>query len=285
MTAPGGYKRMVIGLPQSIADQAVVDVAAELAEFLNIELLATFVADAHLQALAGFPAARELRILERGWQAIDLEQIARDLDRAASAARRRFAEAVRSRTIKTSFDVIAGADAMASLIRAGDIVAIIEPSHPGEQITRQFTGVVDAALAAASAVLVLPRRIARTAGPVMAVAAGPEDTSIHVALELAAALKEDLVVVTSAAVAPEIVARARALAVHLDEVTAHGPPTDVLATAPSPFAVKERLRVINRELLPDDAAQVFSMLHGVPLLVVEPQRIDLASDQEPGEIH
>lgn len=288
MTSPaGGFKRMVVGLPQSMANQAAVDVAADLAEFLNIELLATFVADTSLHALAGFPIARELRILDQGWRAIDLAQITRDIEHAASAARRRFAEAVRNRAIKTSFNVIAGAEAMASLIRADDIVAIIEPSHPGEQITRQFTGLLDAALAAAGAVLIVPRRIARTAGPVMAIAAGPEGGSIRAALEIAIALKEDLVVVTGrgTALAAKVVTLARECGVHVEQVAAGGLTTDTSMSAPFSSRVKERLRVVPRGQVPDDAARLFTMLQGVPLLVVEPDRPGLAPEQESRETH
>ncbi|MGD0025915.1 MAG: hypothetical protein ABSC37_15075, partial [Xanthobacteraceae bacterium] len=107
------FERMVVGLPQGMGNQPAVEAAAGLAEFLHIELLATFVADATLCALAELPG-RELRSLDQGWQAIDVAQITRDIDHATAGARRRFAESVKSRTIKTSFDVIAGAQVMAS---------------------------------------------------------------------------------------------------------------------------------------------------------------------------
>ena len=160
-----GFRRMVLGLPQGSVNRAAVDAAADLAEFLNIELLATYVADPTLPALAGLSGARELRTLGQGWQPIDRAQITCDIDRAVSVARRRFAESVSSRSIKTSFDVLTGAEAIASLIRFDDIVAVLEPAHPGETITRQFTGLLEAAFEMAAPVLVVPRRIARTTGP------------------------------------------------------------------------------------------------------------------------
>ncbi|HXW40396.1 MAG TPA: hypothetical protein VEK75_04285 [Xanthobacteraceae bacterium] len=272
---PGGFKRVVVGLLQSMANQAAVSAAADFAEFLNVELLATFIADASLHALAGLPAARELRILERGWQAIDPAQISRDIDRAEGFARRCFAEAVAARTIKTSFDIVAGVQAMASRIRADDIVAVVEPAHPGERITRQFTGLLDAALESAAAVVILPRRIARTAGPVIAIAAGPDDGSIGVGLGLAAALREDLIVVTRLGVLlpSDIVAEANALGVRLDKVVADQPFADGSAGRTFASTGKARLRVIARDRIPGDAAQVFTTLHGIPLLVIEPARI------------
>ena len=273
---PAGFRRVVVGLPQSIANPAAVSAAMDFAEFLNLELLAAFIADTSLDALAGFPAARELRILEREWQAIDPEEIARDIERAAGFARSRFAEAAASRTIKTSFDVVTGAQAMAARIRADDIVVVIEPSHPGERITRQFTGLLDAALDTAAAVLIMPRRIARASGPVMAIAAAADDATIRVALELAAALREDLIVLTRLGVfiPAALLAAANALGVHLEQAVTGQLFTDESAWLSSPSRGKERLRVVARSRIPhDDVARLFSTLQGVPLLVIEPDRI------------
>ena len=287
MSSPGiGFKRMVIGLPQSMPDRAAVEAAADLAEFLNIELLATFVADSMLLELAGLPAARELRVLNQEWQTIDVTQIRRELEHATAVARSRFAECVKSRTIKTSFDVVGGAEAIGSLIRADDIVAIIEPTYPGERITRQFTGLVAAAFDMAGAVLAVPRRIARTAGPVVVVAAGPGDASIRSGLAIAAALKERLIVVTSAdaQLPAEIHTEAEQLGVQIDHVTASGRRQangTVLASVPPPMA--ERLRVVTRERLADDNRRLFSSLYDIPLLLIEPGRAEILAEHEKRE--
>ncbi len=275
-----GFKRMVLGLPQGLANQAAVDAAADLAEFLQIELLATFVADSTLRTLAGLSAARELRALDQGWQAIDVAQITRDIDRATSLARRRFAESVRSRAIKTSFDVITGAEVMASLIRADDIVAIIEPTHPGERITWQFTGLLEAAFAMAGAVLVVPRRIARTTGPIVTVAADSEDPGIRAALEIAAALNERVVVVTAAGtrLPIKILADAERLGVQVEHIAGSGLPADASSLAPASARLQERLRVLTRGVLTDDFPRLFSSLQGIPLLVIEPGRAEAAAE-------
>lgn len=279
MTSPGiGFKRMVIGLPQGLATQAAVDAAADLAEFLHIELLATFVADATLPTLAALSGARELRTLEQGWQAIDRGQITRDIDRAIRVARERFAESVKSRAIKTSFDVLTGTDAIASLIRADDIVAIIEPSHPGERITRQFTGLLEAAFEMAGAVLVVPRSIARTSGPILTVASESEDPGIRAALEIAAAFKERLVIVTAAGTRPslKVLAEAEQLGVQIEHIGASEPlgePSLLAASA----RLRERLRVLSRSILTEDTARLFSSLQGIPLLVIERDRAGAAA--------
>jgi hypothetical protein len=266
----GRFKRMVVGLPQGMGTPSAVQAAADLAEFLQLELLAAFIADAALLDLAEFPAMRELRLLDQQWQPLDVARIARDLEETANLARRRFDEIVGSRTIKTGFDVFARAELMVSRIEAGDIVTIIEPSHPGESITRQFTALFDAAFETAAAILVIPRRIVRTSGPIMALAGGPEDPSIRIALEIAAALKERLIVVAPPGVPlpPDIAADAQQLAVPVEQLAGN-------ANAPSPLPSSsrsgERLRVITRRLL-GDASQLFSMLQGVPLLVLDSEQ-------------
>jgi hypothetical protein len=286
MSGPGiGFKRMVIGLPQGPVNQAAVDASANLAEFLNIELLATFVADSTLPALAGLSGAREFRALEQGWQAIDRAQITRDIDLAISIARRRFTESVRSRTIKTSFDVLTRAEAIASLIRVDDIVAVIEPAHPGEMITRQFTGLLEAAFEMAGAVLVVPARIARTIGPIVTVAADLDDPGIRAALEIAAALKERLIIVTAADTRPpiKVLADAEQLGVQVEHIAGSGPSADASSLAAS-APLRERLRVLTRSsVLTDDAARLFSSLQGIPLLVIEPSRAGAAGKERETE--
>lgn len=263
------WKRMVVGLPQSPAEQAAVDVAAHLAEFLQIELLATFIADATLHTLAELSGARELRTLGQGWHAIDTAQIERDIARAASLARERFAETVGTRAVKASFDVIAGAELIASRIRADDIVAVIEPEHPGERITQQFTELLAAAFALAGAVLVVPRRIARTSGPIVALAAAAEDPCIRAALQIAAALKERLIVVTTADIRlpMEVLADAERLGVTV-ALIAGGLAADAWSQLPG-LRLQERLRVLGRDALTDDVGALFASLQGIPLLVVD----------------
>ena len=269
-----GFKRMVVGLPQGLANQAAIDAAADLAEFLHIELLATFIADATLPTLAGLSGVRELRTLDQGWQAIDRAQITRDIDRAISVARRRFAESVRSRAMKTSFDVLTGAEAIAALIRADDIVAVIEPAHPGERITRQFTGLLEAAFEMAGAILVVPRRIARATGPIVTVASESEDAGIGAALQIAAAFKERLIIVTAAGTRPplKVLADAEQLGVQVEHIAGSGPLADASSLAGS-ARFRERLRVLSRSVLTDDAGRLFSSLQGIPLLLIEPGRV------------
>jgi hypothetical protein len=271
-----GFKRIVVGLPQGLADRAAVEAAADLAEFLRIELLATFIADSSLHTLAALSGAREFRAFDQRWQAIDAAQITREIDRAAGLARQRFVESVGTRAIKTSFDVIGGAEVMASLIRADDIVAVIEPAHPGERITQQFTGLLETALATAGAVLAIPRRIARTAGPIVMIASDFGDPSIRTALQIAAAFKERLVVTTVAntRLPIELLADANRLGVAVEHVSSGALPVTRL---------QERMRVLTRSALTDKGIALFSSLQGIPLLLIDPDRAASATNPKPGE--
>jgi hypothetical protein len=277
---PAAFKRMVVGLPQSVANHAAVDAAAELAELLRIELVAAYVADPTLAALAEWSGARELRVLDQEWRAINVEQITREVEHAASLARGRFAESVKSRTIKTSFDIVAGAEVAASLIQAGDIVAVIEPGHPGERVTRQFTHVLDAAFATAAAVLVMPRKLARTSGPVLVFAAAGDDPSIRAGLEVAAALKERLIVVMppAAPLPADIFADTDQLGIAVERYAGDGR-TTLAALAAFTAPIRERLRVVTGGRLMDDASRLFSSLSGIPLLVVGSGRSEPADEQ------
>jgi len=276
-----GFKRIVIALPQSTANQAAVDATANLAELLHVELLAAFLADTSLHALAGYPTVRELRTFDQRWHTIDAEQIARDIDYAAGAARRRFIETVRSRNIKSGFNVVTGPEAMSSLISPDDIVAIIEPAHPGERITRQFTDLCDAALETAGGVLVVPRRIAHATGPVVALTTRPEDAGSHAALAIAAALKERLILVTRFGTSPSarILSDANRLGVQVEQLAANGLTVEASSLALSSSRLNERLRVVTRGTLSNDAPRLFSILHGVPLLLVEPHQITHAATE------
>jgi len=257
-----------------MTDQVAVGAAAELAEFLHVEVLATFVADPRLYALAQHSSVREWRIFDRGWHSLDWAQITSEIDRAAAAARRRFAEAVSSCTMKTNFDIVAGADVMASLFRNDDIVVIIEPSHPVEQITGQFDNVLGAALQSAGAVLVMPRRIARFSGPVLVIATGAEDASISAALQISAALKEQLIVAMPSGilVATTVLASAKELGVYVEQVTKEW--------LSGPLGLGERLRVITRTGTLGDASRMFSCLQGVPLLIIASERSKIISSSK-----
>ncbi len=255
----GRFRRMVVGLPQGMANGHGLEAALDLARLLNIELHGAFLCDNALFDLAGFPGPRELRLLEGLWQPIELGRIVQEVKHAAELARRRFTESLGRRGIKAAFDVV-GTDLMAALIRSDDIVTVIEPSHPADRITKQFTAFLEMALATAAAVLLVPRRNIRTSGPILVVATGASDPGIAVAVDIAGSLHERLIVAGPAGLVlpAEVTTKAERLGIVLDRVI-------VNASGWNHFS--ERLQIIDRSLLAG-TADAFARMNRAPLLLV-----------------
>ena len=256
---PIAFKRMVLGLPQSPGDYAAVTVTAKLAELLRIDLVAALVEDATLIDIAGMPGVRELRPLEGGWRPMVAAELAREIEHMAETARRLFAEAVRTCSIEANLSLARGspADVITSLAMAEDIIVIIEPRNPAERVTQQFTQLVDAAFRAAAAVMIVPGAIARTAGPIVAIASAPGESSIKAALGIAAAAKERLVVVSlsgDTTAFAELAEQARAIGVRCETVALTPRPASASALAIGLAGLNERLIVMNRGTFDDALA-------------------------------
>lgn len=269
--ARADFKRMLVRLPHSTHDYAGVGVAAELAGLLGASLVATFVQDAELVELAALPCVRELRPLGGGWHPIEGPQLLRQLDRAVATARRRFQEAVRSTQVEASFNVATGsvANVMGVTAEDEDIIVIIEPRNPAERVTQQFTRLVDTAFSAAVAVMVVPSRIARTAGPIAAVISGPEDPGLHFALAIAAAAKERVIALAPAwanarAAIHEL---AEAAGVRLEAGPSIHEPLDVAALLTQLGDLNERLLVISRGTVGERRVPTIASHCGIPVLL------------------
>jgi hypothetical protein len=264
------FKRMLVRLPQSTHDYAAVSAAAQLAGLLGASMVATFVQDADLADLAALPCVRELRPLGGGWHPIEGPQLARQLDQAAETARRLFHDAVRAVRIEASFNVASGpVEGVGSTAAADDIIVIIEPRNPVERITQQFSRLVDAAFAAAVAVMVVPSRIARTAGPIAAVISGPDDPSIRTALAIAAAAREKVIALgLSGSSARDSIAKlADAAGVRVEAGPGIREPLDVSTLLSQLSRLNERLLVMSRGALGDNRVPTLASRRGVPILL------------------
>ena len=274
---PMPFRRMVLGLPHSAGDYAAVHTAADLAEVLGIDLLATFIEDTGLRGLADLPGMRELQPLGAGWRSIDTAQLTRDIERAAGTARRLFAEATRTRGIKARFDVAHGpaAEIVSALVQTDDILVVIEPKNPAERITQQFTALLDAAYKSASAMMLIPSRVARTSGPIIAIALSLDDPSIPVALATAAATKEHLIVlgVSGQRVSSsDLDEAARAVGVTVESMSSSAAPIDGRTLAAALAPLRERLVVVTRGTFDDVVPSIVASLRAVPVLVLEPAK-------------
>lgn len=194
--ARADFKRMIVGLPHSRQDYPAVAAAAALAELLGIDLVGTFFEDTSVREVAELPSAREFRL--GSWRALTGDQLEKDFAEAARNAQRLFAEAT-GRRRRTAFRMAKGsaAEAISSEAGADDIIVIIEPRSPIERATRQFSALIDAAFRTTSPVLLVPTLSTGTSGPVVVVAAGPDDPSLEAALAVASSAHEPMIIVPS----------------------------------------------------------------------------------------
>ncbi|HWP24984.1 MAG TPA: hypothetical protein VNL39_01405 [Xanthobacteraceae bacterium] len=264
MTQTVEFRRIVVGLPYRVPPHAV-RLAAELARLLHLDVQGLFVEEESLRGLAALPFAREFHPLGGGWRPLDVERLSRDMEIARSSAEKVFAEAAKTLDTACRFEVVRGsiAQTLATISGSGDIVLITEPETEAERITAQFRAAVDAAIRSLAAVLLVPARIARHSGAIVAVATGPGDPSIEVAKALARAANTEVIVVGRY------------------ETGAEGPPAQTGAAGKAAGIrqlgsalgnVRERLIVVTRS--EQNPPTMLASLRRVPVLILEPVRGD-----------
>jgi hypothetical protein len=272
MTDLAEFRRMVLGLPHSQADYDAVAFAADLANLLGVDLVGLFASDENLAQLASLPCVRELR-LSGGWHPIDAGQIERVTERAIAEARRRFTDAAKALRVGARFDVARGqiGEVIGSQSVPSDIIAVIEPKNPAERVTHQFRQLLDAALRARAATLLLPSRIQHRRGPVVAIAASEHDPSIRVARKVAESSHEKVIILMPQAAgdAPSPQSGANNAAAHVERRTIRAGLTDVAELLARLAPARERIVVLSRGAdlwLPSKLA----FQRAVPVLVTEP---------------
>lgn len=271
------FKRMVLGLqPNAAADQSM-RIAAELAELLQLELLGLFLDDGNLRNLAHFPFAREFRGPGTGWQPIDIERVSRDLDVAAANLKRIF-DQVTQEVETARFEVARGslAETVAAIARAGDIFVVVEPLNPAERATSQFPWLMEAVFRSAATVLLVPSRIRRGQGPIVAIAGEPDDASIHSAALLAIAAREELVIIDADhRQASDAGKLAAATGLRVKQIAAaRGAFPDPVACTQAFRHLQERLIVMSRGVFDPTVASTIATVRQVPVLVVEPHQAE-----------
>jgi len=264
------FRRAVLGLEHH-ASRHGLPLAVDVARLLDLDLLGMFIEEESLLRMAGLPFIREFSAL-RGWRAVEGEQIARELRAAAASAQRLFAEAVKDLRTASAFDIFHGSmvEAIAAHARPDDIVILSAPAAAGEYSASQFPRLIETALDAAAGVLLIPRQIARHAGDVVAIATRPDDPSIRVAVDIARAAKEELVIVelheedarsAKARETAERVTRKPAAA------TAISDPAMLVAAFRNE---RERLVVMTRGSIDPSLPSILASWRRVPVLVISP---------------
>jgi hypothetical protein len=273
------FKRLIIGLSPGSAGHSA-RLAVELAGLLELELLGLFLDDSNLRNLAGIPFAREFRPLSGGWRPMSADEIERTLDVAARNAERAFAQVAERLAARHHFEVLRGSvgEALAALSQTNDIVMIVEPVSAAERASQQFTWLTEAAFRSSAAVLLVPIRSARGTGPIVAIAARPDDPSIRTAAAIATAAKEPLIVVQAHEGQDDAellrgLSAENGLTIRVERA---GPAIlsdpDVCRNALA--QVFERLIVLSRTATTHEFAPALVAARRVPVLVLEPEPND-----------
>lgn len=263
------YKRMVLGLPRSERDYVSVAFTAELAELLGLDLVGVFAADEDLRDIAALSCVREFRA-SGDWHRIDAGQLERGSGQAEAQARRLFADAAKATRKGARFDLVKGqiGEAIGPQSAPDDIIVVIEPRNPAERVTYQFTRFLDTAFSSPAAVLLVPSRVVRRSGPIIAVATHELDPCISSALTMAEASHEKLLIL-----APGADARPLSQLVATSSVPVEQRPIRPGATLAelNSFLMQtaERFVVTGRAVDTRFASQL-AAARGVPVLVTEP---------------
>ncbi|MCH4560733.1 hypothetical protein [Mesorhizobium jarvisii] len=266
------FRRIVLDLSGSGRNAQTAQFVAELAELLDVDLLGRFVEDSDIAKLAGLPFAREFRFLERDWHSLAQEDIMHASAIAVAAARRMFERATSSSTARHHFQVVRHA-ASAKMRRCDEQIAVI---HPQARPEEPFESMLEAAFRIAAGVLIMPTKIVRRSGPVIAVAAVRDDPIVGLAQHLATSAGERLLRLNwPSGISPPT---------HKRELLSNGGQAaprrwnSAMATSGTsgfPFgAPSERIVLVSRGTFDDATLSAIASLRRTPVFVVELDRDD-----------
>jgi hypothetical protein len=280
MSAAGDVRhhRVILHLHQGASEQAIIRVAAELAQLLGLELHGVYLDDPALPELAAFPFVREFRLATGSWHALDRAQLVREQTMAADEARRLLDDTAAALGVARLFEVISGdpMNFIAASSQAGDIIVVSQPRLPAERLVHATAHLLEAVHGCAGSVMLVPQVPTRRRGPVAAVVCAESDPALLIASHIAIAAGEDLLLLVSGP--PELARQAkqhaRAAGVLPQRITVRAiadvTPDSVLDAL---GAGNERLVVLARGACGADDAAVSAYIvaaRGVPVLVAEP---------------
>jgi hypothetical protein len=275
MAAESQQRRIILHLRYGAAEPVTIRTAAELAHMLGLALHGVFLQDAALTELTALPFVREFRLATGVWQKLDQQRIAEEQRAAVNEARRLFNEAATSFGVAFLFDIASGEPHafVASTSRAGDIIVVAQPRLPAEQLAHVAAGWLETAHSCDASVMLVPQVLARTRGTIAAVVCAEGDPALAIAVDLAVAAEESLLLLVSGLpdLATRATARARSAGLPASRIVVRS----IAGTEPEDVvnglgAVTERLVVLTRGACGMDDAAVSSHIatsRSVPVLV------------------
>jgi hypothetical protein len=167
-------------------------------------------------------------------------------------------------------------EALTSASSGSDIVVIVEPASAAERVSAQFSTLIEAAFRSAAAVMLVPPRLARNSGPIVAIATAPNDPSIAAAASIAGAAKEALIILDIGGQNPEgpqLSQLAAEAGVTIRRIAAREFSPNPKACLAALHPMRERLLVMTRVPLEEEMASAIAAARQVPVLVIEPERL------------
>lgn len=188
------FRRMILGLHPGAIDREAVEFVARMADLLGVSLKGVFIEDEAVSQAGGFVHAREFQLVSHEWRPVEGERLAEDLRLAAQCAKRLLDEVARGLGMESFFEILRGdPGGVTNLADPGDILVVAMPRSPHERLA-PFPWLA-ASLSPAVTAMLLPRRIKRRKGTVVALVETPQDRALIVAATIARAANERLVVV------------------------------------------------------------------------------------------
>lgn len=266
--------RFAVGVCGSLPGRQAIELAAEMARLLSAQMTALIFEDGASDALGSLPFAREFVTGPDAWQEIGVQDIAARRAFSRRRAQALFAEVASSRGVPASVQTIAGSGAtdIAHAIAQFDFVVLNTPERAGEWMLLPFAALADATLQARATTLILPPRLRRKHGPIVAIVDRDDKRAIELAGRLARASEDALILLVAGLedLALDIgrlsqiaeVPQQRLRVVAIDEA-------EFEAIMRTLDAIGERALVIGRRFLSDHGLQRLlrlAMSRGVPVM-------------------
>jgi hypothetical protein len=190
------FRRIILGLHPGAIDREAVEFVAETANLLGAALQGVFVENEAASAVGGFAYAREFQLVEHEWRPAETERITEDMRLAANSAKRLLDEAARALGIASFFEVLRGepGSAVTNFAHPSDILVIATPKSPQERLAPSYPQLAFSPGSSMTTML-LPRRIRRRKGPVVVLVETPQDSSLAIAVAIARAANERLLLI------------------------------------------------------------------------------------------
>jgi len=187
------FRSVVISLSASAPAPELLHLAADIARLIGADLRGLYVQDEWLFDVAGLPLAREvdpLRPKGERWRPLAHDQLMRDFELAASALRRRLADAANAVGVRVEFTVVRSdprsLTALDQLREHGDVLLVVPAARKAQPPLP------------AGAVLYAPPGITRRSGDVVALARSTDAAAARLAAEIAHNAHARLVMIDAA---------------------------------------------------------------------------------------